>query len=486
MKMTDYIRIKYAGYYFEYTKYDVNPSVYYDKPVLDDIKEVLDKRAWNIQELNLCYINLRYEFSEYYDNDFETIRKELIELEEKLETEYRFQFGESGYFRLTPRNKYQEEPVYEEQMDEICTKCGRIIPRVERRIYIDRGLGVIQNGGRADEGAAVHRYCPYCEENGLISYANIYEVRATIEDNNMLEMANNNNYEAAIDSAYKAIDQYLKIDPFYEDLFESMHNKVGHVYSVLAEMRFDSEQLDGQRSIVQKAIYYLEKADKYKTLIEPHDLLRVYCMLAFSMARDPQVENTDADRVELNRIKDQLDLQAERSIYLYQNIPELPLEEYEKEETYCERQRILGRIMILATMDKFHYPIDEINSYIDNIESIIIDSKRISESDKQNYLTNLPDKYIEHTDKKGCYVATAVYGSYDCPEVWTLRRFRDEFLNKRRLGRLLVKIYYKISPRLILTFGSIKLIKNINRKILDKIVRKLNGRGYVNSKYIDQ
>ena len=98
--MTDYIRIKYAGYYFEYTKYDVNPSVYYDKPVLDDIREVLDKRAWNIQELNLCYINLRYEFSEYYDNDFETIRKELIELEEKLETEYRFQFGESGYSML--------------------------------------------------------------------------------------------------------------------------------------------------------------------------------------------------------------------------------------------------------------------------------------------------------------------------------------------------------------------------------------------------
>lgn len=175
MKMTDYIRIKYAGYYFEYTKYDVNPSVYYDKPVLDDIREVLDKRAWNIQELNLCYINLRYEFSEYYDNDFEIIRKELIELEEKLETEYRFQFGESGYFRLTPRNKYLEEPAYEEQMDEICTKCGRIIPRVERRIYIDRGLGVIQNGGRVDEGAAVHRYCPYCEENGLISYAKLFE-----------------------------------------------------------------------------------------------------------------------------------------------------------------------------------------------------------------------------------------------------------------------------------------------------------------------
>ncbi|MDR0918559.1 MAG: hypothetical protein LBM93_04840 [Oscillospiraceae bacterium] len=27
-----------------------------------------------------------------------------------------------------------------------------------------------------------------------------------------------------------------------------------------------------------------------------------------------------------------------------------------------------------------------------------------------------------------CYIATAVYGSYDCPEVWTLRRFRDYIL----------------------------------------------------------
>ncbi len=30
--------------------------------------------------------------------------------------------------------------------------------------------------------------------------------------------------------------------------------------------------------------------------------------------------------------------------------------------------------------------------------------------------------------KNGCYIATCVYGSYDCPEVWTLRRFRDDVL----------------------------------------------------------
>ena len=31
----------------------------------------------------------------------------------------------------------------------------------------------------------------------------------------------------------------------------------------------------------------------------------------------------------------------------------------------------------------------------------------------------------KETSSGGCYVATAVYGSYDCPEVWVLRRYRD-------------------------------------------------------------
>ncbi len=29
----------------------------------------------------------------------------------------------------------------------------------------------------------------------------------------------------------------------------------------------------------------------------------------------------------------------------------------------------------------------------------------------------------QHNESSGCYIATAVYGSYDCPPVWTLRRF---------------------------------------------------------------
>ena len=33
-----------------------------------------------------------------------------------------------------------------------------------------------------------------------------------------------------------------------------------------------------------------------------------------------------------------------------------------------------------------------------------------------------PEK-ARRMSKGGCYIATAVYGSYDCPQVWTLQRF---------------------------------------------------------------
>lgn len=96
-------------------------------------------------------------------------------------------------------------------------------------------------------------------------------------------------------------------------------------------------------------------------------------------------------------------------------------------------------------------------------------------------------EYIEPQIKtSGCYVATAVYGSYDCPEVWTLRRFRDNYLDDHFFGRLFIKCYYKISPTLVKIFGKNKIFVSINRQILDKWVNLLNERGYENTKYNDK
>ena len=85
-----------------------------------------------------------------------------------------------------------------------------------------------------------------------------------------------------------------------------------------------------------------------------------------------------------------------------------------------------------------------------------------------------------------CYVATAVYGSYDCPEVWTLRRFRDDTLARTWYGRTFIRLYYAVSPTLVKWFGETKWFKKLWKPTLDKMVRKLNSKGVEFTPYNDR
>ena len=87
---------------------------------------------------------------------------------------------------------------------------------------------------------------------------------------------------------------------------------------------------------------------------------------------------------------------------------------------------------------------------------------------------------------KGCYIATAVYGSYDCPEVWVLRRFRDNILYKTWYGRVFIRIYYNLSPYVVKVFGSNSFFKRLCRIPLDKLVAKLRSKGVKNTPYKDK
>lgn len=93
----------------------------------------------------------------------------------------------------------------------------------------------------------------------------------------------------------------------------------------------------------------------------------------------------------------------------------------------------------------------------------------------------------EHRPRKTgfCYIATAVYGSYDCPEVWVLRRFRDYSLAKTWYGRTFIKIYYKVSPVVIKIFGKTSWFNHMWRSILDNMVNKLQDKGVENTPYED-
>ena len=94
---------------------------------------------------------------------------------------------------------------------------------------------------------------------------------------------------------------------------------------------------------------------------------------------------------------------------------------------------------------------------------------------------------LSHTSgDDACYVATCVYGSYDCPEVWTLRRFRDDYLKRHLLGRAFIKTYYAISPKIVALRGNRSTFRRFWRRVLDGFVTTLNKRGYSNRNYDDQ
>lgn len=59
---------------------------------------------------------------------------------------------------------------------------------------------------------------------------------------------------------------------------------------------------------------------------------------------------------------------------------------------------------------------------------------------------NFGEGFKEGISGSGCFIATAVYGSYNAPNVRTFRSFRDHCLLKNEVGRGCVRFYYKHGP----------------------------------------
>ena len=114
-----------------------------------------------------------------------------------------------------------------------------------------------------------------------------------------------------------------------------------------------------------------------------------------------------------------------------------------------------------------------------SVEVIYMDGTKETLTGKEAYQPNLD------SGSGGCYVATCVYGSYDCPQVWTLRRYRDESLAKHWYGRAFIRAYYAISPTAVKLFGKTSWFKKLWKNKLDKMVKKLQDSGVESTPYND-
>lgn len=75
-----------------------------------------------------------------------------------------------------------------------------------------------------------------------------------------------------------------------------------------------------------------------------------------------------------------------------------------------------------------------------------------------------------------CFIATAVYGDTNAPQVVRLRRFRDERLIPSPSGHRLVNIYYRFSPPVAQYLRKKPRYAALVRSFLDQLVSWLDRR----------
>lgn len=99
---------------------------------------------------------------------------------------------------------------------------------------------------------------------------------------------------------------------------------------------------------------------------------------------------------------------------------------------------------------------------IDELEDLgrTLGYDKVNSLDIHEYLANMPKK------KKGCFIATAVYGSPMAKEVSYLQSFRNEILLKSFLGRLFVSTYYFFSPPIAKIVSGSDFLRHIVRILI--------------------
>ena len=83
--------------------------------------------------------------------------------------------------------------------------------------------------------------------------------------------------------------------------------------------------------------------------------------------------------------------------------------------------------------------------------------------------------YERYTSGGGCFITTAVCGSFgkpdDCYELTSFRKFRDNWLVKETDGKSLIAEYYEIAPKIVEKINKLANAKEVYRSIWDNYLK---------------
>ena len=300
--------------------------------------------------------------------------------------------------------------------------------------------------------------------------ANLYQIARRAKDDNNGE------------NAAKYYDMVLMKDPtsweasFYVVYFKAMECKIAQIRSAAISI---SNCIDTVLKLIKN--YVSGHAEQVKAYTEVSTRVMIITSMLFNGAEN-HYDGID-DQIKDRYMQEFLHnaFACFRCVYCLGNYLDLLFKsdsEANKLAVAAWKQGIEWHKTLIWCLEDKEGNINEINSYVAKIK------KYETTYQAPEIHTGIVSTSTSTSD--GCYVATAVYGSYDCPQVWTLRRYRDYTLAKTWYGRAFIKTYYAISPTLVKWFGHTEWFKKMWQGKLDRMVAKLQENGVESTPYEDK
>ncbi len=323
-------------------------------------------------------------------------------------------------------------------------------------------------------------FCSYCGSKIKVEEAQKLMIQGTVKVDTSDELANL--YQIArrakdadnSENAHKYYDMILVKDPnsweatFYVTYYQAMQCKIAGIWSAANSL------LNCEAPVLELVKNTVSKGEWENVISEIYIRLTTLSSMLFNASKnhfnsiDIQIRDNYGQEYINN---------AHATVFLMYTLGDLLVEKLGDE---------YGHIAALCWKDGIDIHKNFIYLLNGKEKDLAIIDKYVSCIKKYDSTYVKPEIQTVLNTNSGCYIATSIYGSYDCPQVWTLRRFRDNTLDNYWTGRSFIKTYYAISPTLVKWFGESSIFKGIFTPILNHIVSTLKKRGVSDMPYNDK
>ena len=462
----------YKGYYYEYSKEELEPEVYL-KELEPSLIQLLEKRKNKIKDIMSSSTVDAAVTSEFYMCN-------ILELEDEIE---QYMYNSKQYFEWyhsTIGEKKENIHLLENQQRLYCQDCGK---EFDLDFYLH-----IPNFTYQDA-----RICPEC--SGTLNVKNRYKHLANQCEKEAQEAEEESQFARAINS-YKEQLQFLrKVNQYDTDIYISAQFEIGQALKRIYKCGVEIKQAKQYINYLKDAIDLYEQLKEEDKLIWYNNIDLAEGYILFESYHVGESHMINEATLYFSKAKKSIDWIYDIFLSLIDD-PECSIPREEIKSYLGELEHLLLQGYRLLCV---YYIVEDpkntlLKQYMTEWSKAFSKSKNVN----GNYLENEKKFYNKINNRMmmyqrsnpnmdGCYITTACVGhkgfADDCDIMKTLRWFRDYYMKSNKDLKEDVEEYYKIAPEIVTSIN-----KRIDRDTIWENVYKdmiLPCFNYIKSKKFD-